>query len=155
MKRLLLMRHGNADSTNYDYKRALTSIGVKEVKNIANRLNEINIHPDLIITSSSIRTLQTSEIINDNFIHKSTIISKDDLYLCPSHYIEQLLYEINDSINTLMIVAHNPGIAELYTQLSNKLTSYPTAGLVIFDFNIDTWNMFESVRSSVYYQSFH
>lgn len=155
MKRLLLMRHGNADNTNYDYKRALTSTGVKEVTNIASRMNQINIHPELIIASSSIRTLQTAEIINNNLINPSTIIPKEELYLCTTNYMEQLLYEISDNINILMIVAHNPGIAQFYTQLSNKITSYPTAGLVVLDFNIDTWDMFQSVRPSIYYQSFH
>lgn len=67
MTNLYLIRHGIAanreDYTQDDRQRPLTSEGIKKTTKVAQRLQELGITFDLILTSPLIRAKQTAEIL--------------------------------------------------------------------------------------------
>jgi phosphohistidine phosphatase len=63
VKRLTLMRHGDAqwkDPEVADFARPLNRRGNNEAEAIARRLSELQLIPDLIITSPARRAAQTA-----------------------------------------------------------------------------------------------
>lgn len=139
MKRLIIMRHGKADDTNYDYKRVLTNEGINKVENVAEKLNSQQIYPELIISSSSVRTLQTAQIIQKKLNRQTKIDSREELYLCSAERLQELLYEVDDSINTLLVIAHNPGVQQFYANIMHEYIDYPPSTTAIFDYQVAHW----------------
>ncbi|MCT7970966.1 phosphohistidine phosphatase SixA [Laspinema olomoucense] len=61
-----LIRHGIAENrvdNVSDEKRQLTKEGVQKTRKVANRLHQLNIHFDLILTSPLLRARQTADIL--------------------------------------------------------------------------------------------
>lgn len=139
MKRLIIMRHGKADDTNYDYKRALTNAGINKVANVAEKLKSQQMYPDLIISSASFRTLQTAQIIQEKLNRQAKIDSRKELYLCSAERLQELLYEVEDNINTLLIIAHNPGVQQFYANIMHEYIDYPPSTTAIFDYQVEHW----------------
>lgn len=68
MKALILVRHADAienhkGDTIYDFYRKITMDGKQEVKQLIKELEELELIPDRIISSSSRRTYQTTMAI--------------------------------------------------------------------------------------------
>jgi len=76
MKRLILVRHGKAEpSKGLDFNRNLISLGEERSREMARLLKSMGLIPDLIISSSAMRTKQTAECISDVFGCKRDRIS--------------------------------------------------------------------------------
>ena len=74
MATLILLRHAKSswkDSTLNDFDRPLNSKGCNDAKKIGKRLLDRDIIPDVIVSSSSIRTKQTIEMANGDYIIES------------------------------------------------------------------------------------
>jgi len=152
MKRLILLRHSKAGQTNKkildDHERTLTEKGRDLCENIASYMKNNNYNPDLIISSSSIRTVETSELIIESANLSSKLIVEQKLYLAHQNELFKTVQNIDESIETAMIVAHNPGIQNFSIELSGsgdkKLFrkmrgSFPPASMAVFDINEDHW----------------
>lgn len=153
MKRLVIMRHGEADNSSYDYKRNLTQVGVEQVVEKSRLLQSNKFIPDMMFVSSAVRTMQTAQVLKEQW-NKEEIITVDKygLYLCSSQYMEELLYEVPDAVDTLMIVAHNPGMSDLYDRMSSLRKAYPTSGVAVFEFDVERWDDFQAVRPTLVFE---
>ncbi|MCK5154157.1 MAG: histidine phosphatase family protein [Spirochaetales bacterium] len=150
MKKLLLLRHGNAASrfsNMTDYDRPLDNTGKMQITNIANRLIEKRLMPNLIITSSALRAFSTTGIIK-NIIQtskkeKEAIIKISETELLYSaaifEYIDILKTQKN-SLESIMIVAHNPAISGFISKLTGKHIGMGTGNLCILEINIEKWS---------------
>ncbi|HEY8507157.1 MAG TPA: histidine phosphatase family protein, partial [Steroidobacteraceae bacterium] len=85
MKRLTLVRHGNADwkdSSVADFDRTLNRRGTGESEAIARRLLEQDLMPDLLVASAARRTTQTAEVLAREFGMSTRRVHRDEqLYL--------------------------------------------------------------------------
>ena len=119
---LYLIRHGIAvepdpfalDQMANDESRSLTKVGRKKVEQVANRLAELEITFDLIITSPLVRAQQTADILIEKQISTKLEISED---LKPMGRIESWLMGWNQrdsqsSISTIALVGHEPNLSE-------------------------------------------
>src|ERR1700749_294585 len=68
MKKLLLVRHAKAEKETggKDFDRPLKYIGMQDAGYMADRLKDKSFIPELIVTSSALRTLTTAEIFADH-----------------------------------------------------------------------------------------
>jgi len=152
MKRLILLRHSKAGQTNKkildDHERTLTDKGKDLCENIASYMKSNNYNPDLIISSSSVRTVETSELIIKNADLTGRLIVEQKLYLAHQNELFKTVQTIDESIETAMIVAHNPGIQNFSIELSGSgdkkifrkmRGSFPPASMAIFEINEDYW----------------
>lgn len=145
MKRLIIVRHGKSDWTNEglsDLDRPLKLKGVNDAHLMAGRIREKKIVPDLIISSPANRAIHTALIYARELKFKfKNIIIDETLYFSSEDQIVEMVMQQDDSINSLMIVGHNPiftNIANLY--LKKMIENIPTSGYVIFTFSVDHWN---------------
>ena len=155
MKKLLLLRHGNAASRTgnmTDFDRPLDKTGKKQISNIAYKLTEQKHLPDLIITSSALRAKSSAEIIKN----KETIIKITETEKLYSADVFEYLDIINtqkNSFESIMIVAHNPTISGFISRLTGKHLCMGTGNLCIVELKIVEWsnlNFNSSVISSTH-----
>ncbi|ADV46369.1 SixA phosphatase family protein [Nitratifractor salsuginis] len=143
-KKLILMRHAKSSWKEPlpDQERPLNKRGKRAAKMIGKTLAEKGIIPDLILSSDAKRARATAKRVL-----KALDKEKIDLQLDPALYAadaREILREIEkteDKIQTLMVVAHNPGISELAVMLSGEdaFSWLPTAAVVVLEIDGDSW----------------
>jgi len=137
------MRHGKAEDgfDKSDFERDLQSKGIKKTEKIAHFLLEKKAHPQLILASMAFRTLQTAELIRKTLeLPKQIIQEEKNLYLASSNSMLNALFAVDDNIDELLLVGHNPGISSLATYLSDSDIDWmSTSSVIAVDLNIDHW----------------
>lgn len=155
MKRtLVLIRHAKSDwniAGQPDFERTLNDRGKHDAPMMGKRLLEKKIIPDLIISSSATRAAKTAKLIAKELNYsKDNIQHFDKLYHAPpSKFEEVITTEINDdTLHTIFIVAHNPGITQYAHDLLQHLPipDLPTCGMVGLTFEADSWNDFATAK---------
>ncbi len=144
-KTLYLLRHGKSawdHPETLDIQRELLDTGIKRTKRIANYLKEINVKIDHVISSPAKRAIDTAEIICEALnLPKSTIIER--LYPCSSDKIFDSIIEIDDSINNVLLIAHNPGISYFAQEyISPTIERLHTSELVSCRYYTKSWSEF-------------
>ena len=142
MKNLLLMRHGKSSWKNEnltDHERPLKKRGRKDSRLMAMEIENRDIIPDLILASTAQRTRETVEVIINTLFHNIGLIYSDELYMGgPQDFINVLKQQAKD-YSTVMIVAHNPGLAIFLDTYSEVFEDLPTAALGHLTLAIDDW----------------
>jgi len=148
MKRLILIRHSKSsweDETTDDFNRKLTKRGERDAKFMSEFLTKKIQKPDLIFTSPTLRAQRTAEFFADAFdVDDDNVISDEGIYDRGSKYIIQLLEKLNDDINSVMLIGHNPDITTLANYFTGEyFDNIPTTGIVGIEFDINTWKAIE------------
>ena len=143
MKQIILMRHAEAEPERgiaSDFERALTEAGREMARRTAQLLRENGIRLCRIIESSADRTTQTEEIVQAEFGRSLPLILRDELYHADaSLYLSVAAQEASDEDSCLLIVGHNPGMAELMMSCSLRSLSVPPSTAAVFDMDIQEW----------------
>ena len=145
MKRLTLMRHGNAkwkDASVADFERPLNRRGIGETEAMARRLIELTFIPTLIITSPSTRTKQTADIVARELGLTSRQVRTDELlYLARAEDILKVIQGTGPRVPHLLIVGHNPGISKAGTDLGAKYEGedMETGAICSLTFDARSW----------------
>ena len=144
--KLILLRHAKSgwdDMSLADHDRTLTDRGVASARLIGTWLQSHGHVPDLILCSDAVRTQQTVNGLVAAFDHSVAIHSSAALYLSGPDTI--LRHIARQDAATLLVCAHNPGIAELAGRLVHKapdhprFDDYPTAATTIITFDVERW----------------
>lgn len=154
--RLILLRHAKSawDQPNLvDHDRPLTPRGVRGARLIGHYMHAQSLLPALILCSSATRTRDTLELVESSWSHehRPRVEITHDLYLCGIPALLTRVGKVSDDIHTMMIVAHNPDLADLAQSLLDDedrdseagralLTKFPTAALAVFDLAIAGWH---------------
>lgn len=146
MKTLYLLRHAHtyaaAPPLLGDHERILTPQGTKEALAVGKFMQENDFYPDFVLSSSSVRTIQTVRLIFGTLFTKvgTKVDSHFDrqLYQASAEDILSEIHKIDDSIQQLLVVVHNPGIAELAGSFGH-LDSYAPATLTVFKSSSQSW----------------
>jgi phosphohistidine phosphatase len=145
MKTLYLARHAKSDWKTIgqnDYDRPLNKRGREDAPVMAKRLIERNSIPEYIKSSSAVRTTQTSNLFLNEFVFPSSSLELiDNLYLADYDTIQDEIWKTADSISSLMIVAHNPGIEYAISHFINQMIErVPTCAIAKIEFpKAESW----------------
>ncbi|MCB9423397.1 MAG: histidine phosphatase family protein [Ardenticatenaceae bacterium] len=146
MKTLLILRHAKSSWDNAqltDYERPLNSRGKQDAPLMGKLLREQDLVPDLIITSSAERALATAEAVALAGGYEQEIRATRSFYHAdPDAYID-VLRQLDDSLERVMVVGHNPGMEELLEELTGLWEQMPTAALAQIALPINHWHEFE------------
>ena len=141
-KRLILMRHAKSgwdDPLLADIERPLNERGRKSARALGGWLKEHGHMPDAVLSSSAARTRETFDRLNI----KAPVTCKRELYLAPASVMLKWLKKCEG--DTILMVGHNPGIANLAHGVLTeppqhpRFDFYPTGATLICDFPITTW----------------
>jgi phosphohistidine phosphatase len=154
MRRLLLLRHAKAvqDTGEGDHARALTERGRRDAARMGHTMDTRGYIPDLVLCSNSRRTTETWEQLSPELAKAPKVEFTKGLYLAAPKNILAMVQDTADTIETLMLVGHNPGIEECAIRLARKPVSkaerhklddmrekFPTCALAVFDFDVEAW----------------
>jgi phosphohistidine phosphatase len=149
MKTLYLLRHAHtfaaAPPLMGDHERILSPQGAEEALQVGKFMQAHEFYPDFVLSSSSVRTIQTARLIF------GVLFSQVGIKVA-SHFDRRLFHasaetmlseirQIDRSIQHLLVVGHNPGIAELALQLGD-IDHYAPATLAVFKADCREWSDF-------------
>lgn len=142
MKRLILMRHGKAESEalyDSDFERRLADSGVREATVVAARLAQAKLLPARILASPAPRALSTACLVRDALGGERVELRQvPELYLAVPATLREVLARHAVDCDDVMLVGHNPGLSEFARQLAPvRLDELPTAGVIAFEFDGD------------------
>jgi len=148
MKILTIVRHAKSSWGNpglQDHERPLNSRGKRDAPAMGRRLAEAGICPGQIIASPAVRAWTTATIIIEALgIEPNVAQQESSLYLASIDDMLDVIVAQNNSVDSLMIVAHNPGLTDFANYLSPGLTNnLPTAGVVSVTIDQDNWSLYE------------
>jgi phosphohistidine phosphatase len=144
---LLLMRHAKSswdDTKLPDHDRPLSERGRRAAVAMRLAMRDLGLAPDLVLVSSAARTMATLAALepwDDTPITEAS----DALYLADPVKLLGILHDVAETVRSVLLVGHNPGMHELATSLvgpqamtqSNEMTRrlaarYPTGALAEF-----------------------
>jgi phosphohistidine phosphatase len=143
MKTLLILRHAKSSWKNddlADYDRPLKKRGMVDAEKMGKQIEEMELIPQLIISSSANRALKTSRIIADACGYGGRIVRERQLYMADTEDIIQILQKIDDHMQRIMIVGHNPGLEDFLADLTEDYYALPTCALAHVDLSIKFWS---------------
>ena len=148
-KRLILGRHGDAPfgvAEIRDIDRTLSETGILENIDMSEYLKDCSIKPDLILCSHASRALHTAMMHQRHLKLPLSVVSiSETIYTNRVMDILNLLYNLDDSLNTVMLIGHNPTITELSNVFfTNRISMMDTSGMSIFEFDSDTWKAIDN-----------
>ena len=134
-KRILILRHAKAlslasDNFFKDKDRSLSKKGREDASTIGRMLSKENLGINILISSDAARTKETSEII-EHSLNISTTEYTDKLYNASLTDMRNMISKLNDTINTIMIVGHNPTISFLVEYLTGEQAYLSTANVAL------------------------
>ncbi|PPB80415.1 phosphohistidine phosphatase [Albidovulum inexpectatum] len=147
-KRLILTRHAKSswdDPATADFDRPLNTRGRIAALELGEWLDSRGYEPDEVLCSAARRTRETwAHVMAAPLQIMPTIRFMQELYMAgPEQMLAALRSATGDSV---MLIGHNPGIAELAGLLPATppahpdFRRYPTAATLVVDFLIDDWN---------------
>ncbi len=153
-KQLLLIRHaksdwGNADLT--DFNRSLSKRGHSDAPEMAIRMVEKQIIPDLIVSSPALRAITTAKYFAKTWrITESKIQQENSIYEANLKSLLAMVNQLNNQVDQVAIFGHNPGLTDFSNYLSNgNIYNMPTCSIVIIDFPFENWNEISAATGKV------
>ncbi|WP_448871909.1 SixA phosphatase family protein [Desulfobulbus propionicus] len=144
MKRLLICRHAKSswkDPDLPDFDRPLNKRGQRDAPEMGRRLAAHGFRPDLICSSPALRAMSTAQLYAGQLGYPlDRIRYNPHQYAATVPVLLQLLQEIEENVQTLMLVGHNPEITALANLLGGlTMDNIPTAGIVALEFGLEHW----------------
>jgi phosphohistidine phosphatase len=147
MKRLILTRHAKSswdDPTTPDHDRPLNDRGKAAAADLGQWLASRGYVPDEVLCSDALRTRKTFSGIAPALPGTPVLELKPALYHAgPDVMLAVLRHARHD---TVMMIGHNPGIAEFahrlvsHTPQSTDFARYPTGATLVVDFAAEAWS---------------
>lgn len=152
-----LLRHAKSswdDPNVQDFDRPLADRGRKDAPRMAAWMARNGVAPQLILSSPSVRTRQTLDLVLPALKGKPAVAYEDDLYLASAGTLLKRIRKVEAGVTHVMLVGHDPGMHSLAMELSGSgnpeelqalAVKFPTAGLAVIAFEARTWT---GVRAS-------
>ncbi|NEX46926.1 SixA phosphatase family protein [Pseudotabrizicola algicola] len=146
MKRLILTRHTKSswdDPLTPDHERPLNERGKAAAADLGQWLASRGYVPGQVLCSDSLRTRKTWSGIAPALPATPVLELKPALYHAGPEVMLAVLRHA--SADTVMMIGHNPGIAEFaarivaQTPLNPEFSRFPTGATLVVDFVVPTW----------------
>jgi phosphohistidine phosphatase len=147
---LYIMRHAKSDwsgADTRDFDRPINARGENNAQGIGQWMADNDKIPQHIISSSAVRAKQTTALVLEAFtkhVPEKTSYQKG-LYLADLETLVECIQKYKKDVNSLMIVAHNPGLEELVHYLQTQPANHKsmtTANLAIFEYTDSEFDVY-------------
>ncbi len=143
MKEFILLRHAKSNR-NYDVAdidRPLATNGILRISKVANQYKELFENVDCVFSSPANRALHTATIMMNELqmpFYKLNIDSA--LYTFDSDDIIDYVFALDDELDKVVLVGHNPAFTFTLNHFSNAgIIHIRTAGLAKVSFDVNSW----------------
>jgi len=121
---------------------------------MAERLNKHGTLPELVLSSTAVRALETTDLLMTTLgLNKDQLLTTDSIYEAPVPALEHAIATLPDHISIAMIVGHNPGVSSLGSFLCRQPSlQMPTCAMACFELEIDHWKeVYRECASMLWY----
>jgi len=143
MKTLYLIRHAKSDWSNpntRDFERPISIRGERDLEIMSSFLSLRAKQPDVVLSSCSLRTQQTTDALTSKTEYTGVTHYLKELYLSSAEVAIDLIQEQSRTVDTIMLVGHNPQINEVANMLLDEhISKVPTLGIIAINFDIQEW----------------
>jgi len=148
-KTLILFRHAKSSWPDNveDHERSLADRGRKAAPVMAKWLAGKGLKPTVALVSTAKRTQETWALIAPE-LGKVTKRDIGEIYEAPAERILDAIHAVEHSVESLVIVGHNPGMEDLAKLLmkddggragAELRKKFPTAAIAVLSLPIDDW----------------
>jgi phosphohistidine phosphatase len=132
---LYLLRHAKSswdDPGLADHDRPLAARGLRNVGVLSQHLRAAEILPELVLCSTAQRARETLAAVLPAFDGETEIRVERGLYGASAEELLERLRAVPEAVQSVMVVAHNPGLEELASRLAGAAAPerLPTSALV-------------------------
>lgn len=142
MKTLLLLRHAKSswdDPALRDFDRPLNKRGLKAASLIGRFMLKRKIRPGLVISSPAKRARKTAALVIESAQLETKPRLDEHIYEASGLQLLEVVSRIEDAVDDVMLVGHNPGLEELLLALTGEVRRMPTAALARVALDIERW----------------
>lgn len=160
MKRVFILRHAKTEpgtASVSDFDRRLIDQGRKAAADMGAYMKRKGHMPDWVACSSAARTVETCSILLPAVRANIPAVIRPDLYLAEAAQLLSVIRSADDTLGGVMLIAHNPGVAELAISLATSPADsaaesrhrrmrekFSTCSLAVLEFPVKQWR---SVRT--------
>lgn len=152
MKTLLLLRHGKSDwdsDADKDHDRPLAPRGVKGARKVGRLLTTIGCVPDLVVASTALRARATAEIAAEAGEWGGPLELARDLYLCPPRVVLEVAAGVEESVEKLLLVGHEPTWSQALEVLTGARVDFVTGAIARIELPIMRWREIDTTRGAL------
>jgi phosphohistidine phosphatase len=153
-KTLILFRHAKSswDNNVEDHERPLAERGRKAAPVMAKWLAASGSKPTVALVSTARRTQETWALVVPE-LGKITKRDVSEIYEAPAVRLLDAIHAVEPSVESLIIVGHNPGMEDLARLLmkgdgaeagARMRKKFPTAAIAVLSLPIDDWTEVKS-----------
>ncbi len=139
-----MIRHAKSswkDIDASDFERGLSKKGRKHINMVGSYLKLRGVIPDYIVSSCSVRTQETADLLAEKLEYEGHTDYLQELYFTDTETLKEILLMQEDKLNTVFVIGHNPQITDMANMLIDEhISKIPTMGVVAINFDIDTWS---------------
>lgn len=145
MKQLVLIRHGKSswkDPALSDLKRPLKKRGERNAREMAQRLDSLELNLEKLYMSPALRVTETVETMTDETGFASGICEiAPELYTFNYEDILLFIKELDDTCERVALAGHNPAITDLVNFLTlEDISNIPTCGIAVLSLDKEKWS---------------
>ena len=121
MRQLLLLRHAKSSWDERelpDHERPLNARGRQAAAAMRDAMARLGLAPDVVLVSTSKRTIQTLDAF-EPWTDTPLVERMAALYNASADELLDALHEVKETVRSVMVIAHNPGIHELAMALAD------------------------------------
>ena len=137
MKSLSLYRHAKTEkesASGRDFDRELTERGLRDSERVGAELGRLALSFDLILASPARRSIGTVE-----GARLPAPTYEERIYDAPASRLLDIVRQVDDGIERLMLVGHNPGFEHLTSRLTGEEIEMPTGSLIEIELPVERW----------------
>jgi phosphohistidine phosphatase len=151
LRRLVVLRHAKSAWPDGvpDHERPLAARGRRDAPAAGRVLAEADWLPDLALCSTAVRARQTWELASAQWGTPPPVRLQPRLYAADVPDLLDAVHEVPAAVRTLLLIGHNPGLAELVLELAGDglddtldrvRTKFPTAAIAVLAWHGAAWN---------------
>ena len=114
--------------------------GRRAARKMGRRLAKRALLPELILTSPAVRALKTARLIARRLRYpRRDILIHEGLYACTPADLLRTVQGLDDGLQRVMLIGHNPEIEAFAHGLCSHITHMPTCAVARLTFDTDSW----------------
>ncbi len=141
---LMVLRHAKSSWDHpclADHDRPLAPRGLRATAALRDHFVDLEIVPDLVLCSTATRAVETWKGVAAAFPAETSVVVEDGLYGASDDHLLGRLCLVPESVGSVMLIGHNPGIGDLCSGLvgagdpglqARLETKFPTGAVATF-----------------------
>jgi phosphohistidine phosphatase len=123
-----------------DFDRPLADRGREACAIVGDYIKEKGIDFDLVLVSTAVRTRETIQLVKERAEFRGEVRYDERIYEATTSQLLEVISQIDNDLQSVLLVGHNPGIQDLLAVLTGEHVSVSTATFAKIDIKATEWS---------------